>query len=184
MFTTWVFVSCGFFFRSHNPNIHNIVMTYPTNRQHSRRPSQRIKNYCTTTVFGPARVTSLRSRGARRAKASCPSRRGYPGVFPNDTSPPRGPTGRTAIRTNTCLSGTAHTRRTGGNGRHRRCAQTPSTHRRRDIGGPDDRNAVPPLTAWPIQSAVRCCCCRRRRSRMPFPARTYAIVVNSRVESR
>lgn len=63
---------------------------------------------------------------ARRRPVCCRLRGGYPGVFPNNTTPYPPIMTVTAIRTNTCLSGTAHTAwRTGGNGRHR-CAQTPA----------------------------------------------------------
>jgi len=83
---------------------------------------------------------------ARRPPACCRLRGGYPGVFPNNTAPhpPAAPV--TAIRTNTCLSGTAHTAwRTGGNGRHR-CAQTPAAPparaARRSERGPATRPPV------------------------------------------
>lgn len=46
---------------------------------------------------------------ARRPPACCRLRGGYPGVFPNNTAPRPPATPVTAIRTNTCLSGTAHT---------------------------------------------------------------------------
>lgn len=46
---------------------------------------------------------------ARRPTACCRLRGGYPGVFPNNTAPHPPASSVTAIRTNTCLSGTAHT---------------------------------------------------------------------------
>lgn len=64
------------------------------------------------SVVGLARLTALRSRGVhehggRRRVAGCAG--GYPGVFPNNTAPHPPAASVTAIRTNTCLSGTAHT---------------------------------------------------------------------------
>lgn len=76
---------------------------------------------------------------APRMVASCLLRRGYPGVFPNNTALP-GPSDR-AIRTNTCLSGTAHKADDG-----RKRAPPLCANPCRTIGpGPDDRNAASPL---------------------------------------